>query len=91
MGTMGARLEEVHIIASWDVDQGGNKTVNARKGQHFISLVKGVQELAFAICGKDSWRVLAYDCSYCAIVETQREAEKILAATKWRKWKEGRR
>lgn len=31
-GTMGAKLEEVHIIASWDVDQGGNKSINKRKG-----------------------------------------------------------
>ena len=90
-GTMGAKLEEVHIIASWDVDQGGNKTINRRKGQHFLSLKKGVVELAFAICGKDNWKVLAYDCSYCSVVETQREAEEILAATRWRKWKEKRR
>ena len=91
-GTMGARLEEVHIIASWDVDQGGNKTINRRKGQQFLSLKKGVDELAFAIHGPgDEWRVLAYDCSYYAVVKTQREAEEILAATKWRKWKEKRR
>lgn len=89
-GTMGAKLEEVHIIASWDVDQGGNKTTNARKGQHFLSLKKGAQELAFAIHDRhngNQWRILTYDCSYYGIVKTQREAEKILSATNWRKWK----
>ena len=39
-GTMGAKLEEVHILASWDVDQGGNKTKDLRKGQHFLSLLQ---------------------------------------------------
>lgn len=90
-GTMGAKLEEVHILASFDIDQGGNKTANKRKGQHILSLKKGVTELAFAVHGRrkdDEWRVLSYDCSYCLIVKTQREAEEILAATKWRKWME---
>ena len=87
VGTMGAKLEDVHIIASWDVDQGGNKTINARKGQHFLSLKKGKQELAFAINDKNGdWQILTYDCSFFAVVKTQREAEEILAATKWRKW-----
>ena len=89
-GTMGAKLEEVHILASWDIDQGGNKIVNSRKGQHFLSLKKGVHELAFAIHDKkDScggWRILTYDCSYYGVVKTQQEAEEVLAATKWRKW-----
>lgn len=88
IGTMGARLEEVHILASWDIDQGGNKTVNKRKGQHFLSLMKGVKELAFAIQDKARWLVLPYDCSYFMAVKTQREAEEVLAATKWRKWLE---
>jgi len=86
-GTMGAKLEEVKIIASWDIDQGGNKTINKRKGQHFLSLMKGAQELAFAIDDKSGWRILTYDCSYYGVVRTQREAEEILSATKWRKWK----
>jgi hypothetical protein len=30
-GTMGSKLEDVHILASWDIDQGGNKTTNTRK------------------------------------------------------------
>ena len=90
-GTMGSKLEEVHVIASWDVDQGGNKTLNVRKGQHYLSLKKGADELAFAIHSKDMWRILTYDCTYFRDVKTQREAEKILAATRWRKWnnKEG--
>ena len=87
LGTMGAKLEEVHILASWDIDQGGNKTINKRKGSHFLSLKKGAQELAFAIGSKSGWQVLPYDCSYFLEVKTQREAERILAATKWRKWK----
>lgn len=90
-GTMGAKLEEVHILASWDIDQGGNKTTNKRKGQHCLSLKKGKTELAFAIhdaTEKPGWRILTYDCSYYAVVRTQREAEKILAAVNWRKWKE---
>jgi len=91
LGTMGAKLEEVHILASWDIDQGGNRTINKRKGQHFLSLVKGVQELAFAISCKTRWLVIPYDCSYFLDVETQREAEEILAATKWRKWKNKKR
>ncbi|MBE9594628.1 MAG: hypothetical protein IMF19_14245 [Proteobacteria bacterium] len=85
-GTMGAKLEEVHILASFDIDQGGNKTTNKRKGQHVLSLKKGVIELAFAVFGKGEWRVLTYDCSYYLIVKTQKEAEKILTATNWRKW-----
>ena len=85
-GTMGAKLEEVHILASWDADQGGNKTVNKRKGQHVLSLKKGVHELAFAIHIKTRWWILTYDCSYFGAVETQREAEEILKATNWRKW-----
>jgi hypothetical protein len=88
-GTMGAKLEEVHILASWDTDQGGNKTVNHRKGQHFLSLKKGVRELAFAVHDKlheKGWQILTYDCSCYLIVETQHEAEEILAATNWRKW-----
>ena len=88
---MGAKLEEVHILASWDVDQGGNKTINKRKGQHFLSLIKGGQELAFAINALSGWRVLTYDRTYYLEVETQREAEEILAATKWRKWKNKKR
>jgi hypothetical protein len=95
LGTMGAKLEEVHILASWDIDQGGNKTINQRKGEHFLSLKKGADELAFAVDdfhdGEHQWRVLPYDCSFFVVVETQREAEKILAATKWRKWKKKRR
>lgn len=90
-GTMGAKLEEVHILASWDVDQGGNTTKDLRKGQHFLSLLKGVTELAFAIHDQhngNKWRILTYDCSYCGVVKTQREAQEILAATNWRKWKE---
>jgi hypothetical protein len=87
---MGAKLEDVHILASWDIDQGGNKTINQRKGEHFLSLKKGVTELAFAIDdshdGEHRWRVLPYDCSYFVVVETQRKAEKILTATNWRKW-----
>lgn len=88
IGTMGAKLEEVHIIDSLDVDQGGNKIVNVRKGQHFLSLKKGKEELAFAIQDKeDGWRVLTYDCSLYAVVKTQREAEEILAVVNWRRWK----
>jgi hypothetical protein len=93
-GTMGAILEEVHILASWDTDQGGNKTINKRKGQHFLSLKKGAVELAFAIHDQhngNGWRILTYDCSYYAVVQTQREAEQVLAATRWRKWKEKKR
>lgn len=86
-GTMGAKLEEFHILASWDIDVGGNKTKDLRKGQHFLSLKKGAHELAFAIHDKhNGWRVMAYDCSYCMAVKTQREAQEILAATNWRKW-----
>lgn len=88
-GTMGAKLEDVHILASWDIDQGGNKSINRRKGQHFLSLKKGVTELAFAIhdvTDKPGWRILTYDCSYYAVVRTQLEAEAALAATNWRKW-----
>lgn len=90
-GTMGAKLEEVHILASWDIDQGGNKTINKRKGQHFLSLIKGAQELAFAIRCKSGWLVVPYDCTYFLDVGTQQEAEEILAATKWRKWKNKKR
>lgn len=89
-GTRGAKLEEVHILASLDTDQGGNKTINKRKGQHFLSLKKGTVELAFAVHDlhdKNGWRILTYDCSYYLVVETQREAEEILAATNWWKWK----
>jgi 3-hydroxyacyl-CoA dehydrogenase len=89
-GTMGAKLEEVHILASWDIDQGGNKTINKRRGQHFLSLKKGARELAFAIHDKTGWRVLTYDCSCYLAVETQQEAEKILSAAKWQKWKKKR-
>jgi hypothetical protein len=88
-GTMGAILEEVHILASWDTDQGGNKTINKRKGQHFLSLKKGGTELAFAIHDKfrgSGWRILAYDCSLCTTVKTQHEAQMMLAATNWKKW-----
>lgn len=90
-GTMGAKLEEVHIIASWDVDQGGNKTINRRKGQHSLSLKKGLEELAFAVPVKSGWAVLTYDCSYYHVVRTQREAEEILKATNWRRWKNKKR
>ncbi|AJP62021.1 hypothetical protein [ANMV-1 virus] len=95
-GTMGATLEEVHILASLDIDQGGNKTVNTRRGQHFLSLKKGARELAFAVhenTHETGWRVLTYDCSCYRAVETQLEAEKILTTTRWRKWKKkgGRR
>ena len=86
-GTMGAKLEDVHILASWDVDQGGNKTTNTRKGSHFLSLKKGTRELAFAtidIFGR--WLIVPYDCSYFYWAKTQHEAEGILAATNWRKW-----
>lgn len=86
-GTMGAKLEEVHILASWDVDQGGNKTKNLRKGQHFISLKKGVEELAFAVHDANCWRVLTYDCSRFTQVQTQQEAESILTAAQWRRWR----
>ena len=88
-GTMGAILEDGHILASWDIDQGGNKTINKRRGQHFLSLKKGVTELAFAIHDRhdgNGWQVLTYDCSYYLVVKTQHEAQKILAATNWRKW-----
>ena len=93
-GTMGAILEEVHILASWDTDQGGNKTINKRKGQHTLSLKKGAVELAFAVrdrCKKSGWLILTYDCSCYLVVETQQEAESILKASNWRKWiKKGR-
>lgn len=93
-GTMGAKLEEVHILASWDVDQGGNKTKDRRKGQHFLSLKKGATELAFAvhdITEKSRWRILTYDCTYYRVVKTQREAEEILKATNWRRWLQKRK
>jgi hypothetical protein len=83
---MGAKLEEVHILASWDIDQGGNKIVNKRKGQHLISLKKGAHELAFGIQTKKWWWIVTYDCSYFGIAETQQEVQEILAATNWRKW-----
>lgn len=86
-GTMGSRLEEVHIIASFDTDQGGNKTKNLRKGQHFLSLKKGAEELAFAVHDSTCWRVLTYDCSRFAQVQTQQEAEEILTAAQWRRWR----
>ena len=91
LGTMGAKLEDVHILASWDIDQGGNKTINKRKGTHCLSLKKGAQELAFAIQDKARWLVLPYDCSYFVAVKTQREAEDTLKATNWRKWMKKRR
>lgn len=89
-GTMGAKLEDVHILASWDVDQGGNKTINRRRGQHVLSLKKGVKELAFGFQDQDTgdWHILPYDCSFYAVVPTQREAEEILKATNWRMWVE---
>ena len=86
VGTMGAKLEDVHIIASLDVDQGGNKITNTRKGQHFLRLRKGVDELAFAVHDGKVWRILAYNCSCFAVVKTQGEAEEALAAINWRKW-----
>jgi hypothetical protein len=87
-GTMGSKLEDVHILASWDTDVGGNKTKDLRKGQHFLSLKKGSEELAFAVHDTNCWRVLTYDCSRFAQVDTQREAEAILTAAQWRRWKE---
>ena len=90
-GTMGSRLEDIHIIASWDIDIGGNKTKNLRKGQHFLSLKKGVEELAFAVHDSTCWRVLTLDCSKFTQVQTQQEAEAILTAAQWRRWrKKGR-
>ena len=86
-GTMGSRLEDIHIIASWDIDIGGNKTKNLRKGQHFLSLKKGVDELAFAVHDSTCWRVLTYNCSKFAQVQTQQEAEAILTAAQWRRWR----
>jgi hypothetical protein len=85
-GTMGAKLEDIHIIYSCDIDKGGNKTINKRKGQHFLSLSKGGLELAFAIDGNSGWLIIPYDCSYFESVNTQHEAEEILKATNWRKW-----
>ena len=86
-GTMGAKLEEVHILASWDIDQGGNKNINMRKGQHHLRLTKGGDELAFALHDGKIWRILAYNCSCFSVVPTQHEAEDVLAAINWRKWK----
>jgi hypothetical protein len=48
-----------------------------------------VTELAFAIHDQHDgggWCILTYDCSYFGAVKTQQEAQKILAATNWRKW-----
>ena len=86
-GTGGATIEEVRILASWDIDQGGNKTVNQRKGRHGLVLRKGTRELAFAVHeDKIGWRILSYDCSCFKAVQTQQEAEKILEGIRWRKW-----
>jgi len=85
-GTMGAKLEDVHIIASLDIDQGGNKIVDMRKGQHHLRLTKGGDELAFAVHDGKVWRILAYNCSCFMVVKTQREAEELLAVVNWRKW-----
>ena len=85
-GTIGAKLEEVFIIASWDIDKGGNKTKDHRKGQHFLSLIKGNKELAFAVDTKSGWRILTYDCSHYEIVKTQQQAEEILRTINWRRW-----
>lgn len=94
-GTGGAELEEVHILASRDIDQDGNKKVDVRKGQHHLRLKKEEQELAFAIQGiyteKNGWIVLGYDCTYCKVVKNQQQAEQILSTANWRKWAEGRR
>ena len=86
-GTMGSKFEEVHVLASWDIDIGGNKTKDLRKGQHFLSLKKGVEELAFAVHDANCWHVLTYDCSRFAQVQTQRKAEEILTAAQWRRWR----
>jgi hypothetical protein len=77
-GTMGAKL--------CDIDKGENKTINKRKGQHFLSLSKGGLELAFALDQNTGWLILSYDCSRFESVNTQHEAEEILKATNWRKW-----
>ena len=85
---MGVRLEDVYVLASWDTDKGGNKTKDARKGQHFLSLMRGSQEIAFAIESKAAagWRVLSFDCRGYYDVQTQGEAQGILAARSWRQW-----
>ena len=85
---MGVRLEDVFVLASWDTDKGGNKTKDGRKGQHFLSLMRGLQEIAFAIKLKNGggWRVLSYDCRSYYDVQTQDEAQGILAPRSWRQW-----
>lgn len=85
-GGMGVRLEEVFILASWDTDVGGNQVKDNRKGQHFLSLVKGTKELAFAVENSGDWRVLSYDCRNFFEVQTQEEAEALLSPRRWRRW-----
>lgn len=83
---MGVRLEEVFILASWDIDKGGNKTKDHRKGQHFLSLMRGKMELAFAIENRHDWSILSYDCRKFCTVKMKREAEAMLSPGDWRDW-----
>jgi hypothetical protein len=82
-------VEKVKVVlASWDTDKGGNQTKDARKGQHFLSLMRGSQEIAFAIASKAAggWRVLSFDCRGYYDVPTQSEAQGILSPLSWRRW-----
>lgn len=85
---MGVRLEDVFVLASWDTDKGGNTTKDARKGQHFLSLMRGSQEIAFAIESKAArgWRVLSFNCRGYYDVPTKSEAQEILSPLSWRQW-----
>ena len=85
---MGVRLEDVFVLASWDTDKGGNTTKDARKGQHFLSLMRGSQEIAFAIESKADrgWRVLSFNCRGYYDVPTKSEAQEILSPLSWRQW-----
>jgi hypothetical protein len=92
MARLGNISRKLNILASWDTDQGGNKAINKRRGQHFLSLKKGARELAFATQVKAGWWwILTYDCSYCGAAETRSDAAKVLVGIKWQKWKKKKR
>ena len=76
----GKRIIEAIVLSDVDIDSGGNKSIDTHKGYHYVALLEGKKQLAFAVHIPKTWRVLSDDClTFVKDVKTKKEAIGLLA------------
>jgi len=76
----GRRTIEAVVLRDVHVDSGGNESIDAHKGYHYVALLEGKNQLSFAFQYRNGWRVLSDDCiTFVKDVKTKKEAISFLA------------